>query len=267
MNEKSPFEYASYKEFLLAHSKVRGIKARWAETVQCRPAFISQVLNGDQNLNLEQAEALSRTLELNAVEKKYFLTLVLKERAGTHELEKHFNAELAEMRSRWLQLKTRLEQKRSISEAEKERYYASWIYSAIHILVGCPSFNTATKISTRLRLSPDIVANALATLKELKLIESISGSAYKRTSNTLHLPHDSKLIQQHHINWRTQCLSNLQMPTNPEDFHYSSVISMSLQDVQGLRKLILNWVEKSKALIQNSGDEELYSLSADFYRI
>ncbi len=50
-----------------------------------------------------------------------------------------------------------------------------------------------------------------------------------------------------------------------ENLHYSSVISLSKQDVQQIREILIKTIERIKPIIQRSPEETLYGFSMDFF--
>src|SRR4051812_16967808 len=101
----SPFDFDQYKSFISAWIAAQpnnghGSKASIAREAQCQTAYISQVVLGNANLSLEQAERLSGLFQLTDDETEYFLLLLQKDRAGTERLRRHFSKQLARIRER-----------------------------------------------------------------------------------------------------------------------------------------------------------------------
>lgn len=98
---KDLFESVDYKQYLidvLTSNTLggRGARTTLAQAAGCQLAFISQVLNGNADFSLEQADGISRYLSQNSKERDYFLLLVQYARAGTESLRAHFMRQIKE---------------------------------------------------------------------------------------------------------------------------------------------------------------------------
>ena len=83
---------------------------------------------------------------------------------------------------------------------------------------------------------------------------------------SIHLGVDSPLISKHHANWRLQAMRALER-SEPDNLHYSSVISISKEDAQTIRETLVKTIESIKPLVKKSKEEVLKSFSLDFFEI
>ncbi|MDX9732051.1 MAG: TIGR02147 family protein, partial [Bdellovibrionales bacterium] len=156
------FQYKHYKRYLrdrLTHETkfTKGLKIKLARHIGCQPSYLSQVLNGDPNFTLEQATLLNDFFNHGKTEAKYFLLLLQHERAGTKRLKDFFIEEIEALREERFNLKKRLPDTEELPASTRHNYYSSWYYSAIHIMLSIPEFQSVTAISQRLRLPPSLV--------------------------------------------------------------------------------------------------------------
>ena len=147
------FDFDDYRKFLLKKAgeqgRKNGIRSSWARVIGCQPTYISQVLNGKQELSLEQAEVLSGSLELTKQEIKYFLLLVSRQRAGTPSLRKHYQDQISEVIKDRMSVTKRLgDSDKQLSIEQKQIYYSNWQYAAFHIAVTVPIFRKPENLST-----------------------------------------------------------------------------------------------------------------------
>jgi uncharacterized protein (TIGR02147 family) len=266
----SIFTYKSYKPFIIDYIDgnarlKRGGRLRLSETVNCQPAFISQVLNGSLHFSMEQAEAASRFMGLSFLEKKFFLNLVQLEKAGTSELKYFLREENQKLKAESAVLAERLNVGNTLSTEEQSIYYSKWYYSAIHVLITIENFNSQEQIATRLGLSLQTVREALTFLERVNFIER-QEKGFSSGKARLHLSSQSPLVFQHHMNWRLKALEALADPL-PEDLHYSSVVSISKRDAEFIKEELIKKIEHLKKVIRKSPEEELYSLSFDFFQV
>lgn len=264
------FDFREYKPFLISWIRSRphkghGSKAAMARAVGCQTAYISQVILGPAHLSAEQAEKLAQFFKFTEDETEYFLLLVQKDRAGTETLRIHCLRKIGKIQDHRAQLKSRIDPEVQLKSAAQVTYFSSWIYSAVHVLTTIPTFQTRERISSRLQLPLPVIDEVLKFLVASQLVKK-DGGTLKPGMARLHLPHDSPLVGRHHINWRLQAIRDLEI-RNDESLHYSSCVSISKKDAADIREQLLKMIERAKAQIKASPEEELYSLCLDFFEL
>ncbi len=268
---KTIFEYSDYKGYLrefIQHQpgKGYGYRSRIAEVVRCNVAYVSQVLNQGAHFSLEQAEELNDLLGHSPSEREYFLLLVQVARAGTPKLKKQLHSQLTLLVEKNQVLKDRVDIKKTLSQLDQVRYYSSWQYAAVHILVSIPEFQTKEAISQRLGLSIDKVNQALEFLLSIGLIEQ-KGGRFLVGVTRVFLGNDSVMLEKHHANWRMKALESLGNP-HERDLHFSNVVSLSRNDVLKVKERLIQGIEEARAMVRESKpDEEMYCLCLDFFRV
>lgn len=267
---KSIFDFHGYKPFLAEKitqqaTQDRSYRTRLAESIQCHPSYLSQVVNGAPDFTLEQAHRLCRFLALDKVESKFFMLLVEKSRAGSKDLEAYFDEQLLELRKERFDLKRRLKQIDEVTEEDHHRYYSAWFYSAIYVLLSIPEFQDAGAIAARLNLPQELVAETLRFLEESGLVAREKGR-YKLTKRRLHLGRESAFIQRHHINWRSQALASAEKNL-PGDLHYSTVAALSVADFEKIKEVFVGAIARTSDIIRPSPEEELFAVTLDVFKI
>src|SRR5688572_15749158 len=108
----SVFDYQSFAAYLRAALSSRGIRrggqARLAEYLRCKPSFISQALAGKVSLSLEHAIQVAEFLDLTEDQRRYFLLLAQKDRAGSISLRNHFATQIEEVLAKRLKISERI---------------------------------------------------------------------------------------------------------------------------------------------------------------
>lgn len=264
--QKALFDYKDYKTYLsetleYRAQKEKGQRSRLAEFIGCQPAYLSQVLNGNADLSLEQADSASRFLDHSAQEARFFLFMVLRERAGTKDLKDVFQRDLDSLEKERFNLKNRIKTRRTLSEKDQARYYSSWHYAAIHVLVSLPGFRSKLAIKKALHISSRIMNEAFDFLVSIGLLH-IEGNEVVQGETSLHLHQDSPFIQKHHANWRMKALQSLEQ-SKETDLHYSSVITCSQKDLSQVKEIFIRAVQEIRALIKDSKDETMASYAID----
>lgn len=264
------FEYVNYRKFLNSYIKSlpkrgRGFRVRIAEHLDCKTSFVSQVLNGDQNLSVEQAFLMISLLSLTAVEGRYFLSLVQAERAGRKDLQEHFRAEAENLRADFLRLKNRLGEKSISSKEDEFKYFSSSEYAYTHILTTIPEYQSREALLKKLNVSPNRLESILNYLIQLGYVTYNKGK-YQPGQRRLHLADDAEIISTHHTNWRIQAIKSCQSP-EPKDLHYSSVVSISAEDFDRIRAVMIQHIEEYRQIINSSPCEKPFSLCFDFFEL
>ena len=249
----SVFEYLDYRKFLAHSTQERGQRSRMAEAIRCDNAYLSRVLKGKADLNLEQAELASRQLAMNEDELHFLLLLVQLNRAGTADLKIYFKRQIQALHEKRLSLKNRLQYKKKLSHEDQSTYYSAWYYSAIHVMISIPAFQTKEALATSLNLTPRKIAKVLEFLTQHGLAQEHQGKFQVRTTS-IHLGNDSPMISKHHTNWRMRAIDAIDSEEG-NDLHYSSVVSLSREDVPKLRALLVKAIEDARAIIKPSKDE------------
>jgi len=264
------FSYQDYKIYLTELISARpqggrGMRTGMAHAMNCQTAYISQVLNGLAHFSLEQGERLNRFLGHTDEESHYFLLLVQYVRAGTRQLKSYFFRQMGQVRKDRLVLKTRLEVKESLSERDQVTYYSAWYYSVVHVMLSIAEFQDKEAICAYLGLPLQQVSNILDFLVSVGLAEH-EGGKYSIGQNRIHLGNDSPLVSKHHTNWRIRAIDSLDRHVD-ENLHYSSVVTLSREDVDRIKSVLVGQIQDVKSIVKESEEEEVYSYCLDFFQV
>jgi uncharacterized protein (TIGR02147 family) len=265
---KSVFDYPDYKPYLSERilERGRGERSRIAEALRCHLAYVSQVLNGSADFSLEQADLLNTYFNHSEDEAEFFLLLVSRARAGLPSLEKRFDSRIKRTLQDRLMLENRLRNQKYLTPEDQAIYYSAWYYSAIHLLITIPQFQTREQLIEHLRLSPHQVARALDFLVASGLAQSEAGR-YRAGEVRLHLKNDSAWIARHHSSWRMQAIRATERE-DPKSFHYTSVVSMDEKDAPQVRKILVDAIEQVRAVVRSAPKENAaYCYTLDFFGI
>ncbi len=264
------FGYSDYRKYiadsLSRQPAQRGIKSRMAKAAGCHLAFVSQVLKGQVHFTQEHALGISDFFGHTEEESRYFLLLVLASKAGTVALRTFFNKQIEEIKKKQLNIAARIEADKIISSEDQLAYYSSWLYVAIHILTSIPQFQSRDQIARHLNLSLKQIAAPLQFLIEKNLVsESLQGKLAIRNAR-VHIAKDSKLLSKHHTNWRIRAIQSLDHEDD-RNVHFSTVYSLSREDVFEVSKMIVNFISTLEPVFMNSAEEVAYCFNVDFFSV
>lgn len=266
---KPIFEYTSYIEYLQAaletSGESRGLRSKLAKKLGCQSSFISQVLVGRVHLSFEYALTTSEFLNHTDDERRFFMLLVQKGKAGTRELEGYYQNELDEISRARENIQNRLKVEKVLSVERQATYYSVWYHSAIHILTAFKDFHSPQAISTYLHLDLNLVNESLQFLVGAGLVQEEKGR-YRIGEQRIHLDQSSPLLPRHHANWRMRAIEAVDRK-RPEDLHFSGVYGLSRADAQKLKTMLLEFLEKANPIAVASREEFPYALLLDLFRI
>ena len=268
--EASIFEFSDYKAYLTAWLESQpaggyGLKGKFAKAMGCQTAFVSQVLKGQGHFSLEQSDSLNPLLGHSAEESDFFLLLVQFTRAGTESLRQRLRHQMEAAAAKRVNLKDRLAATRELTKEDYATYFGSWTYSAAHMQLMVPPYQTKTSVAKALGLPLAKVATILEFLVDRGLAKQ-GGDHYSVGPMHLHLGKDSAIIAKHHMNWRLQAMQAIENE-GPEDLHYSAVVVISKEDVKKLKALCADFLENTRQLITPSEEEELVGLCLDMFHV
>lgn len=270
MSNLTVFDFVDYKTYLgkaleMRSQTQKGQKTKLAEALGCRAAYLSQVLRGSNDLSAEQAQAANRFLAHTPTEARFFLNMVLWARAGTHDLKEFYLAELKKQKDERVNLKNRVKSSRTLSEADQARYYSSWYYAAVHVIVSLNHIHRKAEIAKALGLPQKTISEVLEFLVEIGLLKN-HGAEFLQGETSLYLDAGSPFITKHHTNWRMKAVQSLDQK-NDKDLHYSGVITCSIKDAEKIQEILIQTVQKIRELVKASNDETLMAYTLDLFSL
>jgi uncharacterized protein (TIGR02147 family) len=263
------WEFTEYKPYLLEklgpEGSRNGLRKKLATQIQVHTSFLSQVLKGANDFSLEQAESINTFLGHTEEEGEFFILLVLKARAGSQALSQRFEKRIADLLRARHDIKNRIGRSNTISEKDREKFYSSSIYGALHVLAAIPEFQNLESLAQALKLPRSRVRSLVDFMIGIGLLSEEKGTIMS-TTHHVHLDNQSELILKHHANWRYHTISNLQF-LDREDLHYSACLSLSHHDVVKLKESILENLKSNIEIVSKSKEETAYVLCYDFYKL
>lgn len=268
---KELFQYLDYRAYIKdwieqQPKQGRGQRAALAEKMQSPISHISQVLSGVSNLTPEQAEEANDYFHHDNLECEYFSLLVQLSRAGTAKLKRRIESQIKRIQEKRHNLKDRLDVKEFISTEQQAQFYSQWYYVAVHVILTIEEYQTKESIANYLGLSIQKVSEILDFLITIALVQK-KGTHYVVGSSRIHLGSDSPMITKHHTNWRLQAIQSLESEFFDQHLHYSSVMSISKEDISQIKSLLINSIENTSKIVKESKEEDLFSLCIDFFKV
>lgn len=264
------FEAENYKKLVLERLKGfpkagHGQFRKIAERLRVHPVIITQVFKGSRELSEEQAIELADYLGFTKLESQYFLSLVQIERAGTVKLKEHHQERLKELQSQSKDLKTRVFEKKALSEEAKALFYSNWFYSGVRLASSIPTLNTPEMMGQYLNLPLPLVHRVLEFLLSHGLVVQTEKGLDMGPAIT-HVEAGSPLVSRHHMNWRMQAMKRIDRAGMDELF-FTFPIVISEKTQSQIREIFVQAIEKCTPLVKDSPSEKLSCLNIDLFNV
>jgi uncharacterized protein (TIGR02147 family) len=263
------FDFKSYQDYLgvmlPAKGHSRGIRSRLAAQLDCRVSHLTQVIQGKSHISLEMAEKIASFLSLGELESHFFILLVSKERSGSNKLKSYYDNQLEQVLENRKHVKNKLKLTDSLTDAQMQEYYSSWHYSAVHILVSLPEVKDIKDICNNLGLDLSRVKQVVDFLLQAKIIKS-EMDRLQTVGRRLHIDSKSKHTPMYHMSWRAKAMEVI-ATNNSNNLHFSSVYSLAKEDIDRIRDVLLNSLNRSEEIVKGSAQNTLVSLNIDFMQL
>jgi uncharacterized protein (TIGR02147 family) len=256
------FDFVDYKDYL-KNSLERGKQKRFAEFLRCQPAFLSQVLRGKPHLSLEQGMLATDYFRLTEQEREYFMASLQLARAGSVRLRNFFLARMEQIKASSARVASKIGSHEMLSDQAKARFYSSWKYALIHVLLTIPSDRPVEFLQERTGLSGKEISSVLEFLHEAGLISGKSGKL-SPTKKRIHLNAEDELVGTHHKNFRMLAVRELDDPKGGA-LHFSSAMTLSRADAERVKSVILETISQTESILRPSPEETVRVLNIDLF--
>ena len=267
MNIFSYLDYRKYLQALIAQNREkRGYQSRLSVAMECSKSLLSQVLKGDLHLTQEHVCRLAHTLGLNEDERGYFLLMISFARAGTKELQDHYQAQLQNIRQQQRELSERLKKTSTAIDDQYLLTYAShWIYPAIHVVVNIKAYRQAETMAKLFKQPISKINQALSDLRQMGLLKKV-GPEWVSTERDFHIPRSSKIAPLIHSNWRHKTMTQL-MEAPEIGTHYSGVHSLDPKTYLKLKEELVELLTRSRQDLESARNKNLVYFGLDLFEL
>lgn len=262
------WEYDSYKFFiekwmLTLPKRGHGTGARIAKLLGIHTTMVSHILRGNSHFSVEQALKLSEELfTFNALETRYFVLLVQKDRAANHSSRDFFARQIEELRVRALNISERMPTQRNLEPKDQAVFYSDWYYSGIRLLTALPGVHTVESLAAQIELPNTLVKRVLEFLVETGLVIDEQGRFSIGEAQT-YVGADSIFVNRHHANWRLRVLSRINNP-NAQDLRFTNTVTLSRKDFLSIRELLIKTIAEFRKQAGPSPPENMACLTLDW---
>ena len=243
----------------------RGRQKHLAEKLRLHSTLMSQIVRGHRPLSEEHAARLCDVWKLDDIESEYVLLLARRDQVEHPRLKATINRRMIELREKLGQISRRVHQHVVLSDAEKARYYASWIHAGVRLAAEMEGSIDARAIVARLGLPIDAVNSVLQFLETRGLLKR-KDDGWQAGATTVHVPATSEYATSHHRNWRVKVLDALER-CGEGDLVFTSPMTLSGDAMAKARKILLEAIDQIASIVPKSKSERFAVLNIDFLRL
>src|ERR1700722_18541431 len=137
----SIFDFDNYHAYMSKRIKLmpnqgNGLGRKLAEHMGIHTSLVSQILQGQRELNPDYAASMADFFGMNDLETDYFLALVHLEKAGNEIMRKAARRQVNALKKKAADLAQTTPYPKILTEEQIAIFYSSWMYSAIMQLSG-----------------------------------------------------------------------------------------------------------------------------------
>jgi len=266
----SIFDFSDYRAFIKGRfaempKKGYGQSYKLAVYLGVHTTLVSQVLKNLKTLTLEQASMVCEFLGLTEMESEFFLLLVQMDRAGNEPLRKILKRQMQEMKKKSLELSSRLQSEKQLTEEKRAVFYSDWAYSAVRQMTAIKGYQNLDAIAEYFDFSTKQAKLILDFLLSAGLCKEEKGKIVVGPSST-HLESSSPWVRVHHTNWRQKALQEMKKEEAAK-LHYTAPMTLSKSDALKIREMIVQFLEQVDKVIEPSPSEEQHCLNIDWFKV
>lgn len=270
MKKNRVLNYMSFNDFINNEivkntDSKRGFKRELSEFINIHPTSLSQVLNGLRTFTDDQVFLLGEFFDLNEIESQYIFILHQLNMTQNNEFKKRLIKRRDLIKKKSLNLSSRLEKDKSLSDEEKAIFYSSWHFTCIWVYLSLGKGKKREEIALRFNLNLKLINEVLEFLIRSDLAYLEDGK-YHHKINRTHLEKSSPFLKQHHANWRIKSIQKKDI-SDENDLSFTAPLSLSKKDFDFLREEIVQLIKKVSDTVTETSPEDVYCFNLDFFKV
>jgi hypothetical protein len=136
---------------------------------------------------------------------------------------------------------------------------------AIHVLTSIDAFQTPEALANRLQTSKSQILSKIDDLVRMGIVTT-DGDRFKSAISNMHVDQESPLNLSNHFQWRHRAMARI-IDGDTRNLHYTAVHALSVADIEVLRELLMEFIQRSRAVVEPSAEEEAIGVCCDLFYI
>jgi uncharacterized protein (TIGR02147 family) len=270
------YEYDNYKTFIrdwVENKKALGLKVSFqslSEKAGVQKAYLSRVLNGDADLNLDQGFLVCEELGLATEEEQYFLLLIEISRSSLKRRRLKLIEKRDELKSFYFKTENHLDGGKLKSFVAKEpdtkaieNYHLNPYHQLVHMALTIDKFRSKPEeLRIALSLSEQEFSEIISFLESIGFI-MVKGNEVFVVDSGVHLSRSSsqfwpwyqQMMALVHHRGRTQ--------NSTDNLNFTVTFSADSETFSSMKSDVLKLLEKFQKRVQKAPEKELYQMSFD----
>jgi transcriptional regulator with XRE-family HTH domain len=265
------YEKNSLVDALKLQIKLKGLNLRRV-CLSCdiNASYFSRVLKDDANLSSSQLFRILKFLNVDSDEFDYVFLLWHLSQAQEKSERDHFLKKVRDIQNEKTKVSARIESKvmKSAEQVQKDiqSYYSEVVTALIHMLLTMDKYSKQPHlIAGVLGISERKLNLELLKLTQLNLVEQRKDSM-RVNDESIHLPAESPLSYQNHINWRVEAIKDLTLQDSKfSDYHFSGAFTCDEDTKNKIKKLLKEVIVDSQKIVRDSHPSTLSRLLIDLF--
>jgi uncharacterized protein (TIGR02147 family) len=268
------FSYTQYRDFLRASVKESPLKgsrltfSTLAVQSGLQNSYLSKVMAGLADLNLDQAARVADTLALSNDEAKYFELLVDHERCSFKKRKDRLKREIQKIQDQENRTERHLKESESVQAEQMSAYYMDPILAVIHISMGIElvARNPLKVLPELLGTSSNRIQEALKSLESLGMIRfNAQKQMFERARDNIHLSKDDSLYPAWRRLTRLESLSQIAKVPRDKTYGFSVTFASTPEVRSRVQEAFMEFLKQAQELVQKSKAECTYQMDFDLF--
>ncbi len=233
-------------------------------------SYFSRALKGESNLSASQIFKILKFLDVTAELLDYLMLLWHLDQAQERSEKDYYREKVRVVQNEKAKISSRIESKVVKSPEQLQRdiqnYYSETATALTHMMLTVDKYAKQPHlISSHLGISAKKLNLEMSKLLQLGLIEQ-KKDGVKVNDGNIHLPEESGLSFQNHINWRLDVLNNLnQRESTFSDYHFSGAFTCDEESRLKIKKLLKDVIIDAQKIVMASSPIGLSRMLIDLY--
>ena len=234
-----------------------------ARAIDIPKSYLSKVLHGRADLNVDQIFLAAKFFRLHAEERDYLEMLLAYARCKLEDRRQILAERIEQMRRKHLDTSQHLQADISEPSAGIHEYYLDPVHQLVHTALDIPRFQGSLKhLADELGISLGRVQEAVGNLERLGVVERKDDSLVVK-KNSLHLPKGSPFYDAWRAQIRLLALQRTQVIAKDQHYSFSVIFSAGTNTDQEIKKHFFEYLKTLEDEVKRASSERVFQINFD----